>query len=97
MLAFAKRFLIQHPRTIGAGSLASSSVLIPIPEGETFPLPAHLFRFLIHIMGTGIPNPGIYLRYLLIINHANGTDSMVLAEKQKYRPMDVKLKLSLEI
>lgn len=26
-------------------------------------------------MGTGIPNPGIYLRYLLIINHTNGNQT----------------------
>ena len=26
-------------------------------------------------MGTGIPNPGIYLGYLLIINHTNGTQT----------------------
>ena len=45
------------------GSLASSSILIPFPKGETLSLPVHLFRFLIYKVGTGIPTPGVHLGY----------------------------------
>lgn len=54
------------------GSLASSSILIPFPKGETLSPPVHLFRFLIDKVGIGIPTPGVHLGYFLIISHMNG-------------------------